>query len=904
MNVQSIRLENWKKFTSPVEIELGNGLNILYGPNESGKSTIIDSIITTFYSKHTSGSGRIRSLKPWGSSLKPRSTITFQKDGQKYRITKGFHEKISLLEKMDGGNWRKIAEGDKADQELIQLVGGQLSPRGDTKPELWGLGQTLWMVQGQPIISDDLNDETLSSLQAMVGATIESEKEKKVLGEIRSRFLDIFTEKKRTLKKGCELFKIKEEISSLKKELNKSEQDKTRIDELIREIEDNEFLLNRNKLNLKEATQKRDQNQVKVEEARRHRENREKLEHEIRDIRTEYETLNQKIKEIDDSKAEINKIKSENEEIKQQIDPLESEFKELNEEIKRKLSDLKELNEKFEKTNAEKSMVGIAHTTVMDEQALESMKKNYNEISGLYDDLTSAQEEYNTIIAPEAAQMKKIEKLYRDIHDTQTKLQVMGLSVTATPKVKISGKISQDNEETSFSLKENDNVSWTANQSLNIKIDQVGEFQVKSGSQDVKVMKRELEDIKSQYQELVAPYGTEDLNDLKGFIIRKEAKEKDLKRIKADIEKKSDKSKEELQKEIMEFENKIKLNWSKIPDNSPYKNNADMDKSVLRTLLSKKIKQLEEDIKRITQNQKNLNYEIEADRKIAKDLEKRINNLKTDFHGKNEIIGEIRKRIKRLEDDGLTNDERNRQLNQLSFDLEQKDRAWQVYQDEIEDKENQPIGEYKGLKSKVEMLEKEIQKQEISKAENERELQMLINQSKDTTIVEEKLEQLQLKEKKLETDAEALKLLFDLTSFYRENIIGELSKPIHKRVTEDLEKLLGPKYSLIFNKEMKPDTVIAHGEEAPIDLLSFGTQEQVWCIFRLALGNILSRDERQLVVLDDPLVNTDPVRMHHALEILQDNAENMQIIVVTCDVDKYNSLTDANFISMDDTLRR
>ena len=139
MNVQSIRLENWKKFTEPVEIQLKNGLNVLHGPNESGKSTLIDSIITTFYSKHTSGSGKIKTLKPWGTSLNPRSTITFQKDDQNYRITKGFQEKKSLLEKEENGAWRKIAEGDKADQELIELVGGQLSLRGDTKPELWGL---------------------------------------------------------------------------------------------------------------------------------------------------------------------------------------------------------------------------------------------------------------------------------------------------------------------------------------------------------------------------------------------------------------------------------------------------------------------------------------------------------------------------------------------------------------------------------------------------------------------------------------------------------------------------------------------------------------------------------------------------------------------------------------------
>ena len=216
-----------------------------------------------------------------------------------------------------------------------------------------------------------------------------------------------------------------------------------------------------------------------------------------------------------------------------------------------------------------------------------------------------------------------------------------------------------------------------------------------------------------------------------------------------------------------------------------------------------------------------------------------------------------------------------------------------------EEKEKQPLKIFEGLKNKVERLDEEIRKQEINKAGMERELNMLMAQSTDSSVIEEKLAQLKRKEIELETEADAFKLLFNLTSFYRENTITELSQPIEKQVTQDLEKLIGPKYTLKFNKVMKPESIKFGGQDAPLDNLSFGTQEQIWCLFRLALGEILSSEERQLVVLDDPLVNTDPVRMHHALEILEEKANDMQIIVVTCDMDKYNSLVDANFIPLE-----
>ena len=899
MKLETICLENWKKFTEPREIQLQEGLNILHGANESGKTTLMDSLITTFYSKHTSSSARIKSLKPWGTSLQPRSSITFTVNREKYRISKGFQEKLSILEKMDGKHWKKIAEGDRADKELIQLVGGALPGRGDTRPEQWGLGQTLWMVQGKPIISDDLNDETLTSLQAMVGATIESDTEKMVLSNIRSRFLEIYTEKTRTLKKGSQLKKVQDEITNLKRELSQSQFQKTERDELIRKIEDNDFLLNRNQKILHEATQERDKLAGEVEAAREHQNNRVELEGEIKEIKSEYDTLTQKIGDIIDGYLEIDQVTKEKDEMEVLLNPLETELDKLQGKIRAQKNSLSEITQKMDRAYGEKSMVGIAHTTVMDEQALDSLKQRFQEIDDLYQDLYQAREELSIIIAPTPSQMKKIEKLKKDIDKTQISLEAMGLVLNISPEVEMSGEIILDSKSTPFSLGENESFSGTANQSLKIKIDHLGEFEVKSGSEDVRVMKEELGKMEQLYQELVAPFGSEEIDEIKGLITRKKAKEEDVKRIETALSNKTDKTREELQQEILEHENTIKLKWSKIPDDSPYSECETRDKAQVREELSRKIIKLEEELKILGQERDQLNNEMDTGRTRLQELDKSIHQYKTDIHGKYQVINQIKKGLKRLEADGISQEQREQQLNQLSVKLDQKKRAWQVYQNEIDEKEKQPLGAYEGLKNKVKRLEEEIQNQKIKMARWDSQLQNLINQSQDTSLIEEKLEQLRSRAGELETEAQALKLLFDLTSFYRENTISELSEPIRQQVTGDLEKLLGPKYCLNFSKEMKPDSIEVCGEEAPLDLLSFGTQEQVWCLFRLALGNILSGDEKQLVVLDDPLVNTDPVRMHHALEILEENAKNMQIIVVTCDVDKYNSLKDANFISVE-----
>ena len=147
-----------------------------------------------------------------------------------------------------------------------------------------------------------------------------------------------------------------------------------------------------------------------MEQARQHQKDREQLEREIEGITSKYEALNLKIAEINHSEEKINGIKSENEQIQQQLGPLETQLSQLNEEIERKISDLDVLNKTIQHTTAEKSIVGIAHTNVMDEQALESKKERFKEIEELYQALDTAQNQFNQSYFS-STQMKEIEKL-------------------------------------------------------------------------------------------------------------------------------------------------------------------------------------------------------------------------------------------------------------------------------------------------------------------------------------------------------------------------------------------------------------------------------------------------------------------------------------------------------------
>ncbi len=65
--------------------------------------------------------------------------------------------------------------------------------------------------------------------------------------------------------------------------------------------------------------------------------------------------------------------------------------------------------------------------------------------------------------------------------------------------------------------------------------------------------------------------------------------------------------------------------------------------------------------------------------------------------------------------------------------------------------------------------------------------------------------------------------------------------------------------------EIGPDllpvnAVLEGGMRIPAEWMSFGTCEQLIVLVRISIGVLASREELQAVVLDDRLVNADPVR--------------------------------------------
>jgi uncharacterized protein YhaN len=150
----------------------------------------------------------------------------------------------------------------------------------------------------------------------------------------------------------------------------------------------------------------------------------------------------------------------------------------------------------------------------------------------------------------------------------------------------------------------------------------------------------------------------------------------------------------------------------------------------------------------------------------------------------------------------------------------------------------------------------------------------------------------------LEQRADGIATLRELAMARHSSANRSVVTPIENEVRVRVDYIrgsVGRASTITFNPDLASAQVrTTTAEEAPLEALSWGTQEQVMLALRLALGSMLAEHgaeaEPQLVVLDDALVNTDGGRHARALDLIQSAAERLQVLILTAFPERYRTL--------------
>lgn len=132
MILRSIHVEGWRCFIAPVRVgPFSDGLNVLYAPNATGKSTLFEALLRGLLDSYRVTGREVEALRPWGRSLAPLVTVEFIHGSTDYRLTKRFLDRPSSnLERRENGLFVRLAEGEAADQQVREFLGAQISGPG------------------------------------------------------------------------------------------------------------------------------------------------------------------------------------------------------------------------------------------------------------------------------------------------------------------------------------------------------------------------------------------------------------------------------------------------------------------------------------------------------------------------------------------------------------------------------------------------------------------------------------------------------------------------------------------------------------------------------------------------------------------------------------------------------
>ena len=244
MKINKIKINSYGKIKNK-EIKLNNNLNIIYGKNESGKSTILNFIFNILYGTQKNKNGKeisdYEKYKPWDSD-EFSGKITYELNNKnKYEIYREFNKKNPNIFNENGEEIsNKFNINKKNGNEFFQEQTGI-----DLKMFL----ATSVSLQQEVKFGKDIKSMLLQKISNLLGTGQDNISYKEAMERLNKIQLEkIGTE--RTKGRPINVLKEKyeenqEKINQLKIEQNLKEENQKKINELKKEINEN-----KNKINL------------------------------------------------------------------------------------------------------------------------------------------------------------------------------------------------------------------------------------------------------------------------------------------------------------------------------------------------------------------------------------------------------------------------------------------------------------------------------------------------------------------------------------------------------------------------------------------------------------------------------------------------------------------------------
>ena len=763
--------------------------------------------------------------------------------------------------------------------------------KGLSRVEHWGWAQALWAPQGN-LALDQLSSDVLHDIRDALSAHLTSNGSSRVEKEINRLYDQYFTGTGK-LKKGKDApvsVTLRQELEKAKAELIQAKDRYESFQRTSAEVEKYRLLTAKARQELDRIEEFLSTTESSLKEYRELKAARSESDSSATIHAGKFAALNTTIEQIAKTENDIAIGRIELEQLTKDLEQNGKQFEIAEDNLTNCQEDLDRIKTLENEVNDMTILAESARSYSDICSKLTALEEKLTGISVTRERLTQLELQRKSVKAPNEDTLKAIGIAMRDRDDTNLRIDasLMHLEIVAETGLMID--VLKGDDTGAVNVRSGEVTVFRGSPEVSVRIPDVATIRAWGPTGSIDELREKLSKTQNKISQLTEPYGTTDLTELEKLSGQADEIARNIRE--AELEIKTLLGKVKLN--VLEHERaSLEHNREVILDHYPEwaSNPPDWES------LKKKADKLAESH---AAQREQASKRHEDARKLRDNLDKSLGVLRTKIEGVEKAIGENEKRLNDLNKDNKTPEQRKNELNEISM-------GWNAAKSKLKDLENQ-------LKKFDEDPESLAQKltSEKSQAENHYgqckdqesmaigSLKILSEGGSYSELAEanEKIVQLEKKIQREELDQDAIRLLHDTIDSVRKEALSSVSRPVEDAATKTLNYICGAELGQVrLGDTFQPSELTPElcDFNVGVTSLSGGEREQLYFAVRLALADVLAQDERQLVVLDDVLTATDSMRLGRVLDVLEDSAKRLQIILLTCHPERYQRLSSARF---------
>ncbi len=904
MKIRAVEIRHWTCIESLSIADLSDGVIILHGPNQTGKSSLVRALRSCLLDfDHDSGAREILSAIPRRSGEVPHVAVEIEIEAKRYRVEKAFTKKAGGFAKLfqqSSTGWDRVAEGKDANPRIRELIGVQKSTSG--------LYQLMWLEQGSVTLPDKLDPQLQKSLEGVLGSMI------------TGRDLDFF----RKLEKACErwftpLMKDSKNspISELFARIKEAETAKTKIDQDWQLAETtlkqyDEAIAQQPDLRTSLAVAEREFDAVaKEREAIAMRRSQHESAARHRDAeKRQLESAQQRLGDWMQALQRRKLTEQEMVEAEHACAAASERLREATETLSRSRSALE--GEESEARNLLQVRAGIDDRIALVNHAIqtERIESNLASVRELRQRIAELEQKLREFPAVTQAEIDDLRKNRDRAITLRAQLEAAEIQIVIEAKQPLQGEMVRDTDAPAdIAIPTGDSSRWLVRQKARFRLGDWANIQIGRVTENVDLEQSAME-LGSLNQSFAAairaagldPDAADGIDQLVTRRTDSEAWTRELK-----------KGRDSIGKTAPEGVPALEAKLDRLRDLSESIKNR---RAELRewTPDSAEIERLQADLDRIEQETKRRH---EEKREAVRQAERVVQMEQSAFQKLRDRVIELAADSRTISEVLAKNSEAELTEAVTKAQTRLADAEKIMLATTLTDEERRIESRYEAALSAREQRSRRLRENETTVVRLQAMLAGTEGLHQKRIQAEQTVNDLQRNCDRERLFADAHKHLKTLFEQVRQEQVRRTVGPINDRVMQWTRQLGVADYaSLEFGDRLLPGGLNPKDPSGMVefDKESFGTQEQLSILIRLAIGGLLARGKSMAAIFDDPLAHADALKHRRMLDIFTRAAKGeehgphptgpLQLLVLTCHAERFDHLPDAQRIDMAQAIRR